>query len=47
MTDPDELRQADVSVLRSVGSELDDVYLDSVAAGAGLTELLARARADV
>jgi hypothetical protein len=35
-----------VSVLRLVRSELDDRYLNDVAAGAGLTTLLERARAD-
>lgn len=35
-----------VSVLRHVGAQLDDTYLDEVAAGGGLGELLAKARAD-
>jgi hypothetical protein len=35
-----------VSVLRTIGPELDDTYLDAVAGPAGFAALLARARAD-
>lgn len=35
-----------VSVLRGVGTPLDDAYLDEVANGAGLSKLLMRARND-
>lgn len=35
-----------VSVLRQTGGTLDEAYLDAVASGAGLTDLLARARRD-